>query len=252
MGSMKRKAECPQCHEAVAMPGSSDYERGIIANKGLEAIVDNFKQCRDPMRESLVELDVLKQEKAMGILAGSSEEEGGGKNATNTRGNARGIRSSKRVRRTVAKKPKYSSDSEVESVVAADNDESDEEYDGDDNNQSNLKMPAKQPTANFTHQSQKPRPVVQQQLKRKATVSYHSMNRKKLVELCQKEGLNTQGNEKELKQRHSDYITLYNSECDSDHPRPVRELIKEIHSREKSIKVRYFVATASTIISKLK
>ena len=72
---------------------------------------------------------------------------------------------------------------------------------------------------------------------KKPTVSYHSMNRKKLVDLCQKEGLDVTGNETELKHRHSYFITLYNSECDSEHPKPVKELLKEVKNREKAIKV---------------
>lgn len=189
-----------------------------------------YKQCRDEMRSKLVRLDVLEKEKALGILSQSNIEDGGGTaggemNATHRGRKKRGKKASeddedddgwgtrssnKRARRTAAEKTNYSPASEVE-----DSDDMDEDYDD------------RQVAA-------KPQP---QQLKRKPTVTYHSMNRKKLVELCKKEGLETQGNEKELKQRHSDFITMNNSECDSEHPRSVKELLKEIKNRERSIKV---------------
>jgi len=74
-------------------------------------------------------------------------------------------------------------------------------------------------------------------LQRKTVVSYHGLKRKKLVELCNREGLPSHGTDEELKRRHSDYITLYNSECDSDHPRSAAELLKEINKRETERKV---------------
>jgi len=113
-----------------------------------------------------------------------------------------------------------------------DDDYDDEDSDGDCGDPSDSKMPLDGAAAERAPPEQQ-----KQQLKRKATVSYHNMNRKKLVDVCRNEGLNTQGNEAELKQRHSDYITLYNAECDSEHPRSVRELLNEIKSREMSIKV---------------
>ena len=58
---MKRRADCPTCHEAVRMPGggSTDYERGILPNPQLEQQVDHYSRCREPLRSSLVRLDVL-------------------------------------------------------------------------------------------------------------------------------------------------------------------------------------------------
>jgi len=243
---MKRKANCPSCHTPVRMPGSSDYEKGIIPNKQLEQQVDAYGRCRGVMRESLVRLDVLEKEKAMGILQYSNgpkqqqqqkQTNGGGRggeigrkrrNAT-VEGVQEGNRASKRARgRSVAKSTDYSSDCEE-----VDDDEHDGDYDDDP-----MSTPSKMPLSVVSNQIEaQSRPQQQQQqLKRKPTTNYHSLKRKKLVELCEKEGLNTHGTEKELRQRHSDFITLYNSECDSDHPRSAKELVMEIKSRENSIK----------------
>jgi hypothetical protein len=71
---------------------------------------------------------------------------------------------------------------------------------------------------------------------RKPTISYHGLKRKKLIELCQKEGLATYGSDHELKQRHADFIMLYNAQCDSQHPMSGKEVVDEIMKQEKCLK----------------
>jgi Zinc finger, C3HC4 type (RING finger) len=66
---------------------------------------------------------------------------------------------------------------------------------------------------------------------------YNGMKRKKLQEKCRELGLSDQGTDHELKSRHQDYVTLYNAECDSLHPRSPLELVRMIHEREKAIRV---------------
>jgi len=220
---MKRKADCPVCHEPVRMAGSNDYEKGILANKQLEQQVDIYKGMREDLRSSLVRLDVFEKERAMGVVLQNNGE--GGKEEDDTTAQEKmgkrkeeqpSTRPSKRARRTVAKKSTYSeNDSEI------DNDD-DEDFEDDS---SNSKMPA-----SSHHELKQP------ELKRKPTTNYHKLNKKKKAELCQKEGLSTRGTEDELQRRHSDFIALYNSECDSEHPRSVEDLVEVIKSRELSIK----------------
>ena len=88
-------------------------------------------------------------------------------------------------------------------------------------------------------------------LQRKTVLSYHSMKRKNLVELCNKEGLPTNGTDEELKKRHSEFITLYNSECDAEYPRSVSDLIKEIKKRESGVKVGFFEFITVSIASEM-
>lgn len=90
---------------------------------------------------------------------------------------------------------------------------------------------------NYDQQQQPPTKKTKLSLQRKTIPSYHGMKRKKLTELCVKEGLPCNGSDEEMKKRHSDYITLYNSECDAAYPRSVGELVKEIKSRESGRKV---------------
>ena len=61
---------------------------------------------------------------------------------------------------------------------------------------------------------------------------YASKSKAQLKKLCRDEGLSIAGTEVELRQRHTDFIVLYNSECDSYTPRSVQELVDIIHARE--------------------
>ena len=251
---MKRKADCPICNVEVKLPGtssnSSGYEKAIIPNKHLSQQVNLYKSCgvRDEIRSSLVRLDILEREKRLGITkfggggsVGAMEEDElgndeGSKKKKRDGNEDKSLRCSKRSRgqtttSTGAAAMKKANDSSDDD----DDDNKDEDYNDDNggdeedcNDINNSKMPASSSTNQKTTNTK---------LKRKPPVSYHNLNKKKLIELCSKEGLDVTGNETQLKQRHSDFIILYNSECDSDFPRSVKELVKELKSREKHIKV---------------
>lgn len=62
---------------------------------------------------------------------------------------------------------------------------------------------------------------------------YHGLKKKQLQKKCQELGLNADGDEAQLKARHQEYVLLHNAQCDSFHPRPKSELIKEVHERER-------------------
>ena len=71
---------------------------------------------------------------------------------------------------------------------------------------------------------------------KKRMVPYNSYNRKRMQQLCKQEGLSTEGSETELRNRHRSWCTKYNAECDSDYPRPVKELLKEFQREEAAQK----------------
>jgi len=255
---MKRKADCPICNVEVKLPGStSGYEKAIIPNKHLSQQVNLYKSCgvRDEIRSSLVRLDILEQEKRLGMFdsgsgVGGVEDELGNGNKKKRVGNEdKSLRCSKRSRRqttstaaaSAMKKANDSSDDDDDDIEDEDYNDDNGEGDEDYNDINNSKMPAS--SSSSTNQT-----TTNTKLKRKPPVSYHNMNKKKLVELCSKEGLDVTGNETQLKQRHSDFIILYNSECDSDHPRSVKELVKELKSREKHIKVCLCLYISSYVI----
>ena len=72
-----------------------------------------------------------------------------------------------------------------------------------------------------------------------ASVHYGSLKRSKLRELCAKYNLSTAGNEKQLKERHLEFITLHNADCDATYPRSYSELAAEVARREHSRKVGF-------------
>ena len=84
---------------------------------------------------------------------------------------------------------------------------------------------------NHIHQQAPPR-------KRKPTPNYHGLKHKQLLELCHSESIPTTGcsSDSELKHRHSEFIMLYNAECDSQHPLSAQEVIAEIMKQEKGRK----------------
>lgn len=72
-------------------------------------------------------------------------------------------------------------------------------------------------------------------LERKRRPYYNGMKKKQLQELCQQEGLLTEGSERDLIQRYDEFLTLYNAEArDAIHPRPVQELVRIITDRERA------------------
>mmetsp|Transcript_13538 Transcript_13538/g.19977 ORF Transcript_13538/g.19977 Transcript_13538/m.19977 type:complete len:485 (+) Transcript_13538:135-1589(+) len=73
-------------------------------------------------------------------------------------------------------------------------------------------------------------------IKKLPKIVYHGLKKKQLQKKCQELGLNTDGDESQLKARHQEYVRLHNAQCDSFHPRPKAELIKEVQERERAKK----------------
>ena len=227
---MKREVFCPQCNAKV----SSDYEKAIVPNKQFENQLDIYKKMRDSLRANLVRLSVLENEKKRnGTGMGK-----GKKSDTKPKGSKRGRPkknvssgddpenlSPKRSRRLTAKNRNYASSNEESESDEDDDDYNDNLFLGKNESTSN-------DSSNYSYKS------AHEKLHQKTKVNYHKMKKKTLQELCRKEGLSTQGSEKELQKRHEDFILLYNSECDSEHPRSVQELLNEVKNREMALKVR--------------
>lgn len=72
-------------------------------------------------------------------------------------------------------------------------------------------------------------------LTKKPKPIYANKNRKRLQEMCEKEGLPTKSSDsiQELKDRHEAFINLWNAETDAIHPRSARQLVEEIMNREQ-------------------
>ncbi|KAL7457675.1 hypothetical protein ACHAWC_009252, partial [Mediolabrus comicus] len=252
---MKRKAECPLCHVNLLTNGNGSggggggYEKSILQNKALENMVDLYKdRVRGTLRESLVRLDVLewKEKKGALMMMGSGNSmmmAAADNNADADPKQQQGEEeepslqsASKRARRSTANyQREYSNES-----GDGDDDEKDDDEEATYSDATatpavaSASAAAAPTTASFNHltkqqqqhQSSSPR-------KRKPTVSYHGLKRKKLIELCQREGLGINGTDQDLKQRHADFIMLYNAQCDSQHPMSENEVAQEIMKQEK-------------------
>jgi E3 ubiquitin-protein ligase RAD18 len=252
---MKRKAECPLCHVNLLTNGNGGggggggYEKSILQNKALENMVDLYKdRVRGTLRESLVRLDVLEWKEKKGALmmgsgnsmmmAADNNADADPKQQLEEQKEEPSLQSaSKRARRSTANyQREYSNES-------SDNDDDEKDDDEEATYSDATATPAvasasaaaaAATTASFNHltqqhqyhQSSSPR-------KRKPTVSYHGLKRKKLIELCQREGLGINGTDQDLKQRHADFIMLYNAQCDSQHPMSENEVAQEIMKQEK-------------------
>ncbi len=246
---MKREADCPLCHVNLLTNGngssSGGYEKSILQNKALENMVDLYKdRVRGTLRESLVRLDVLEWKEKEGAMmrgSGSSSSMMAAGNHADAPPKQRQLEeqkeqlslqsSSKRARRSTANyQREYSNES-------SDNDDDEKDDDEEVTYNDATATPAAAsaaaaPTASFNHLTQQH----QQQSsprKRKPTISYHGLKRKKLIELCQREGLGINGTDQDLKQRHADFIMLYNAQCDSQHPMSETEVAQEIMKQEK-------------------
>ena len=169
---------------------------------------------REGLRSALAKLTVHEEERAQGGVLTSGHTVESVASEGKRKVDEVETRSSRRSSRQAAKKARYTEDS------------------SDDENEKDPDFEIVQPP---TETKQQARQKIT--LQRKTVTSYHGMKRKKLVELCSKEGLPSNGSDEELRKRHSEFITLYNSECDAEYPRSVSELVKEIKKRENGRKV---------------
>ncbi|CAB3364124.1 Hypothetical predicted protein [Cloeon dipterum] len=69
--------------------------------------------------------------------------------------------------------------------------------------------------------------------KRLPKLVYALMKDAELRKKCVEASLSTQGDRKTLIKRHKRYSLLYNSECDSANPRPVKEILKQVEKEER-------------------
>ncbi|XP_069142173.1 uncharacterized protein [Argopecten irradians] len=70
--------------------------------------------------------------------------------------------------------------------------------------------------------------------KHMAKLVYNIMSEKNLRKKLKEDGLSSKGDKQTLINRHREFVLLYNAECDSLNPRPVKELIKELEDVEKA------------------
>ena len=123
----------------------------------------------------------------------------------------------------------------------------------DDSHENALRRSSRHSNSNSSsssphHQQQQQQ---QPQLQPKAKVAYASLKKTQLQQLCAKEGLYTAGTEKELKERHRDWITFYNAECrDAQHPRSLQQLRTAFSQEERARKTQQKRETSNKILQR--
>ncbi|KAL7495145.1 hypothetical protein ACHAWT_006206 [Skeletonema menzelii] len=230
-GSMKRKAECPTCNVVVGQDGN--FDKAILPNHHLENMVQLYKDnVRGELVRSLQRLDVLERKERM--LKTEGDDDGEGEEECGEQ-KQQAVSSVKRARRCTANyKREYSnenSDDEEEDATMTVNH-------SDDGGSSRIAATASTGAASALPC---PPPATAaasklQQRKRKPTPSYNHLKRKDLIALLSKCNLPTTGTDAELKRRHEEYILLYNSQCDSQHPMSEQEVIATVLREEKGRK----------------
>ncbi|CAH1400351.1 unnamed protein product [Nezara viridula] len=81
----------------------------------------------------------------------------------------------------------------------------------------------------------KPKPPVEKR-KPLTKLVYTMMKEKELKRYLKEHGLNSNGDRKSLIWRLNRYTVLYNAECDSEHPRPVADILKQVEREEREEK----------------
>eukprot|EP00956_Cyclotella_meneghiniana_P004797 scaffold5916_cov44-Cyclotella_meneghiniana.AAC.14 len=236
LGGMRRECKCPECNQLIGNT-RQNYENQILPNHHFANQIDNYKSLREELRSALARLGVYEQQRQAVVvdnnnnndITESEDVNGVAVKRNNDEMNKKkeednGKRLSRACTNRGNKKTRYAEDSDIS-----------DDGDDDDNNDDDVNYIPNNDKSNTTIQ-QPPHKKPKIALSRKTPTSYHGLKRKKLIELCSKEGLPTNGSDEELKKRHSDYITLYNSECDAEYPRSGGELVMEIRRRENGRK----------------
>ncbi|XP_075406500.1 E3 ubiquitin-protein ligase RAD18 isoform X2 [Tenrec ecaudatus] len=65
-------------------------------------------------------------------------------------------------------------------------------------------------------------------------IVYNLLSDRDLKKKLKQHGLSTQGNKHQLIKRHQEFVHMYNAQCDSLHPKPADEIVKEIENVEKT------------------
>lgn len=202
---MKRCASCPTCRQELP---SADESKFLIPNRTVETLVKKYSAVRSALRDSLASQVVVTADENEQPPV-QQEEQVDGEEDVDSKQPA--VQEEEQKQQVEPKRRRTTRSSTSSSAVSATS-------------------------------STKPTPMspqeVTQRLKKRPSTHYKALKKKDLVKLCADDGLATTGNERELQNRHYEFIKLYNAECDSYHPRTPEELAKQVMKRERDRKVR--------------
>lgn len=253
---MKRIGTCPICRTEVKEDGGG----AIMPNWGLQDAVDKFKNMRSILHSSLVRLHCLEQEKVavVGNLENIIDSVESVEGSSKTAGDLKTFNRRKAIPDRRCRKRK------LNTTEVCENEELNEEHSDDESSDAEyvdkevlgagtptgrvivssrvvnpyLKIPSidlSEPLSSDTLERIKP-PDTLQRIKPRTIPVYHGMKKSKLQDLCKREGIISKGNDRELKERHLEYLRLWNAECDAKNPRSKDQLVQELTRRESARK----------------
>jgi hypothetical protein len=218
----KRCAECPVCRNKCA----GDGESKLVPNISMGQMVRQFQTLKPGLKAALTAAVTASEKKSESKHTGNSI---GVSSSIDIEGGVSPRRKSSRTRkksprRKVAEDDSDSDDCDSDYAEELSSPKSATNSQKATVNASNIRMNRGSNAAKVTKEGTRPL--------RRTAVRYYGLKKKKLVELCQKEGLSTLGNEATLIQRHTEFCLLVSAECDAEHPRFEEELRKELSKRE--------------------
>jgi len=228
--SINRTRNCPICRAEV----KEDDSHAIVPNWALQETVDKYQEMRPLLYNSLVRLQSVDEGKeTVGELKKSSSfiksnNDSVAKNIV-VGGESNGVKTTT-FRRSKRRKlvDITLSDFKSSDRDSTDDNDLDEEYIEEGSALTSQRYKNMEITST-------PLQVPQQKVQRKHFF-YHGVKKAKLQELCKNEGLATTGSDSQLKERHVEFVRIWNAECDAKNPRSKNELVKEATQRESARK----------------
>lgn len=216
--STARKASCSLCNVVVDTAGR-EFSKCLVPHASMDALVHQFRRVREPLLQRLVEQSsklLLTGKESPTTTAAATDDDNNANYlkhlvetaATAAEASVKG--GSEFVTMNATNRARVA----LNSIVAA-------VFINETEGGTTTALPTPLPPERSAY-----RPKL-------SHVIYKGKTRRQLVELCEAAGIGyTTGTDADLQRRHSDYITLYNAECDSLRPRSKEELLAVVVNRD--------------------
>jgi len=242
---VKKKRDCPVCHAKIEMQKSTsgvikalDDEEAIVPNYGLQKAVDEYKQLRHKLYDTLVELQTLKNQKVQLCKDSANPKDNSSvdldSNKRTTDDNIQQELPNKRPKRKciVGNSVSYlevEPHDDVECVanhhatLSKLNDEkNDDLWDANEHQMQTM-------TATKL-------PATAVRLERKI-FNLIGKKKKDLVQMCKQEGIDWSGSDVDLKERIQRFADFWRAECDREEHKSRQQVLDEFRKQEEVRKV---------------
>lgn len=249
---VKKKRDCPVCHAKIEIQKSGgvmkalDDEEAIVPNYGLQKAVDEYKQLRRKLYETLVELQSLKQQQQLNaankptfnpeeknILSMTPLVDATKRTVDNFQNDE--LPSNKRPKRkcTVGNTVSYlevdQQDDDVE-VVENNHDVACKSKDPQKENEVHIVQTTVTTNSPATTTTREPATTVRLERKHFILVG---KKKKDLVQMCKQEGIDWSGTDGELKDRIQRFADFWRAECDREEHKTREQVLDEFRKQEE-------------------